>query len=64
MTEILDEGEIRGRNIITIPLPVRKILNLKVGDMVRWIKDDEGCICVFKVTTRIVNHMSCKRGGE
>ena len=64
MAEILDEVEMRDRNVVTVPTPVRKFLNIKPGDMLRWVLDDSNCICVFKVTTRIVNSYYKKYGGE
>ena len=57
---ILGERHVRDKHEVTLPIPVRQFLNLKPGDIVRFISHD-GNICMKKVVTRIVNN---KFGGE
>lgn len=63
MAEILDEIEIRDRNVVTIPLNVRSILNVGIGDWLRWVQEDDGSICIYKIVTKIVNSGSKNIGG-
>jgi len=58
--EILGERTIRDKSEVTLPIPVREFLNLKPGDMVRFVSHN-GNICMKKVVTRIVSN---KLGGE
>lgn len=55
MTDILDETNIRDRNVITIPSVVRDILNLNIGDRVRFERNGKGNICFCKVISHKVN---------
>lgn len=55
MTEFLVEREIRDRFVITIPSIVRDILNLNIRDRVRFERNSEGDICIFKVKSHRVN---------
>ena len=60
MSEVLFESRIRDRNEITIPVSVRKFLNLSPGDFIRF-ENIDGHICICKSVTHKVNH-SCGGG--
>ena len=56
MVEVLNKSRITNRNLITIPVKVRQLLNLFPGDLIRWELNDNGCVAVYKVVTHRVNN--------
>ena len=58
MMEIKNLGErmVRDKNEVTLPIPVRELLNLKPGDKIRFEMND-GTVCIHKIVSRkIGNH--------
>ena len=49
MDRQLSKSRVWGRGYTTIPVTVRRILDLQVGDAVGWFITDEGEIVVRKV---------------
>ena len=47
---------IRDKNEVTLPIPVRKTLNLIPGDLVRFELNDDGIVCMHKIITRKINN--------
>ena len=56
MSEILAETDIRDRNVVTLPVVVRDILNTSYGDRIRFERNDHGDICICKVVSHKVNN--------
>jgi len=58
MMEMKNLGErmIRDKNEVTLPIPVRKTLNLIPGDLVRFELNDDGIVCMHKIITRKINN--------
>jgi len=54
--ETLDETWIRDKHQTTVPVKVRRVLNLDVKDGLRWILCDNGEITVKKIVSRVVNN--------
>lgn len=61
MTEILGEVWLRERNQITVPPEVTQILNLSIGDIMRFEIND-GYVCVHKAITKKVPTNNYKIG--
>lgn len=62
--EILAESWIRPKNEITIPIEVRNLRNIKPGNGLRWILNDNNRIYVEKITSMIVNNSGGKHGDD
>jgi len=62
MTEVLDEVKLRPKNQMTLPGIVIDILNMDVGDFIRFTKTESGDVCVCKAVTHKVNHVRCENG--
>ena len=56
MTEILGEMRLKIKNQVTVPKAVVEILNLKIGDFIRFEQKDNGEICLCKSVTHKVNN--------
>ena len=62
MTEKIDEIEIRDRNVVTIPIKIRRLLNVAPGDYLRFERKN-GLIIICKAVTRSVPN-NCKHNNE
>ena len=62
MSDVIGEFKLRKKNQTTVPQKVIDILNLKLGDFIRWIEDDNGNIIIRKAITRLVPNN--KLGGD
>ena len=55
MSETLGECEIRDRFVVTIPKDIRKFLNLRISDRLRW-ENINNNICVCRVVSHKINN--------
>lgn len=51
MAKILGKSKVWGRGYTTIPLTVRRILEIKDGDEIEWYFSDDGYVIIKKRKT-------------